>query len=242
MIFNNSNYKKNLTRVFLFQSKSCLVTIVILWFFLTLQVNAEETDIYQTQDAQESTIDPIHPNSVPNIPPVSMSMFLVREDQVCRPYRGTEPNRRCQRWTYDEARQLQQSRDVHELSILRNIPPGEVKLGGRLFQAIEQYRTSPRRFPYERKVMFIIFDFGGPQGSPEKPVAVSLERILPTSSSSTPEVSHEVSQLPPFQISGTLDGEQRWLSWESADAFFPLYEVEWVLQLGEHTWRYYTVR
>ena len=154
---------------------------------------------------------------------LSVTILIVNEVEACRPkgYLDYEEeaaeSRQCKQLGVADVEDLM-DRNVHVDKI--KIPPQRIPLDHRLLVPLNLYirKDKPKRTsPKSRLSTVFLFDWGEPQD-----FKLSFRRI-----SKDPEIRS--SQL----VTSQMRGEQRWIHHERADSLAPVYNIKWVLTMGD---------
>jgi hypothetical protein len=160
----------------------------------------------------------------PNQPLLTLTLCIVGETEACPPngykdYSLDEPSN-CPTLRPEDVEDWIHEKPAHQFV---NIPPTEIKLGGRMLEALATYRNEnpASKPPSQRESMVLMFEFKNLQDS-----AVSIHRVT----------KKNYTTIPPRTWNGRLDSEKRLIYHERADAFFPGYNIKWIITVGGKHW------
>ena len=162
-------------------------------------------------------------------PTVTVSMYYAREVDVCPP---DGYGLSCEPMTYPRFRDL----TSRIPAVQNNIPPEELKLGVRLLNQIDSYRTvcslsKPCSDAADRDSIILLFTVDTSALATQEDREISIVR----------KVRDDIRIEERPRKSGTLEEGGHWIHHERADAFLPAYDVSWVLTIGPWTWNLGTV-
>jgi hypothetical protein len=156
--------------------------------------------------------------------PPKIYLFILDEMNVCKPsgyasYDSDEPSG-CQGPDIDGIRQMKNSSTFIECKLPSSSQKYNIQLGD-LFEPVTAYS---RRNPAERKVeerqtMVVLLDWGGESISTN----IYLKRI-------------GGGGIKPWEWKGGLNKGKSWFNHQRLDAFDPMKNIKWILQIGENEW------
>jgi hypothetical protein len=158
-----------------------------------------------------------------NEPLLTLTLCIVGETEACPPngYKDYGSPSNCPTLTPERVNIWLQDKPAHQLV---DIPPQEIKLGSRLLEALATYSNDnpASKPPSQRESMVLMFKFKNLQDN-----AVSIHRVT----------DKRYTDIPDWDWNGSLDNEMRLIYHERADAFSPVYNIKWIITVGDKSWR-----
>jgi hypothetical protein len=157
-----------------------------------------------------------------NQPTLTLTLCIVGETEACPPngYRNYGQPSNCPTLTPELVNDWIQNRPAHQFV---NVPPSEIKLGPRLLEALDTYSNDnpAAKPPSRRESMVLMFEFKNLQDH-----NVSIHRVT----------DKRYTDIPDWHWKGRMDNERRLIYHERADAFYPIYNIKWIIKVGNKQW------